>query len=473
MSITTKVSADIGRMQNGPILFTLIRLSLPNVLAMAMTVLVGIAETYYVGRLGTVQLAAMALVFPFAMLTAMMSGGAMGGGVSSSISRALGSSDLVRANTLSSHALVIGTAAGLLYTAVFLVFGPVFYRTLGGTGIVLEEATGYSTVMFSGAILVWLSNTLASILRGTGNMRAPTVAIVGAAILQIILSGVLGLGFGPVPSFGMAGVAVGHILATACTVGYFLWFLVSGQGQLKMQVRGVAFRRVMFMDILKVGAIALLSPIQSVLAVLIFTGLVAHLGVTALAGYSIGQRLEFLLIPIAYGIGVASLPMVGMAIGAGDVTRARKVTWVAAGLSAFNLGLIGLFVTIAPDAWATLFSKNEAVLEYARQYLRIVGPAFPFFGLGLTLYFASQGAGKVLGPVLAGTLRLVMVAAIGGWLATKGFSSEGYFYLVAAAMIVYGVSTAAAVRLTRWGDMGAGVQNHLRKPRRAIVNDPA
>ncbi len=157
---------------------------------------------------------------------------------------------------------------------------------------------------------------------------------------------------------------------------------------------------------------------------LIFTGLIARLGVLPLAGYSIGQRLEFLLIPISFGIGVASVPMVGMAIGAGDVARARRVAWIAGGLSAFNLGLIGLVVTVAPDLWATLVSSDEAVLEHARQYLRIAGPAFPFFGLGLTLYFASQGSGKVLGPVLAGTLRLVIVAGIGAWLATSGFGDR-------------------------------------------------
>ena len=108
---------------------------------------------------------------------------------------------------------------------------------------------------------------------------------------------------------------------------------------------------------------------------------------------------------------------------------------------------------MAPDLWARLFSSDEAVLDHARQYLRIAGPAFPFFGLGLTLYFASQGSGKVLGPVLAGTLRLVIVAAVGAWLATSEVGANGYFGLVATAMTVYGIATAVAVRFTRWGPM--------------------
>jgi putative MATE family efflux protein len=441
---------ELQRLLSAPILPTLLRLSAPNVLAMVMTVLVGVAETWYVGRLGTAALAAMALVFPFAMLTQMMSAGAMGGGVSAAISRALGASDLPRAHALVQHALVIGLATGVLYSAIFLIWGPAFYALLGGQGVVLDEAVRYGQVLFTGALGVWLINTLASVVRGTGQMRAPSVALVAVAALQIVLSGVLSLGAGPVPAMGMVGVALGHILATTAGVLYFLWFLLSGQGRLKLSLSGFALQRPLFADILKVGAVACLSPVQSVLATLIFTGLLAQLGTEALAGYGIGQRLEFLLIPIAFGIGVAAVPMVGMAMGAGQVARARRVAWVAGGVSAFNLAVIGAVVTWAPDLWARLFTQDEAVLGYARQYLVIAGPAFPFFGLGLTLYFASQGAGQVIGPVLAGTVRLVLVAGAGYALSQHQGGASAFYTLVAAAMVLYGVVTVAAIKFTPW-----------------------
>jgi putative MATE family efflux protein len=381
----------------------------------------------------------------------MMSAGAMGGGVSSAVSRALGANNLDRANTLAFHALAIGTFAGLLYTAIFLVFGPTFYGWLGGRGEVLAEASRYSMVLFSGALLVWLSNTLASVVRGTGNMRVPSLTIILTALLQIPLGIVLGLGWGSFQGLGMVGVAIGHIIATGVGVAYFLWFLMSGKGRLKLAIRGVSLQREMAIDILKVGAVALASPLQSVLAVLIFTGLVARLGVEALAGYSIGQRLEFLLIPISFGIGVAAVPMVGMAMGAGQVARARRVAWTAGALSAVNLAVVGGLVAIAPDLWAGLFSNEAAVLDHARQYLRLAGPAFAFFGLGLTLYFASQGSGKILGPVLASSVRLLLVAGVGWWLAQNDAGASAYFGLVAAAMVLYGVSTVLAVRWTKWG----------------------
>jgi putative MATE family efflux protein len=375
----------------------------------------------------------------------------MGGGVSAAISRALGASDLVRAHSLVQHALLIGLGAGLLYSAIFLLWGPDFYALLGGQGAVQQQAVQYGQVLFAGAVLVWLLNTLASIVRGTGDMRAPSLALVATAGLQIVLGGALSLGAGPVPALGMVGVALGHIVATAAGVLYFLWYLVRSQGRLTLHLQGFALQRNLFADILRVGAVACLSPVQSVLAILIFTGLLAQLGTEALAGYGIGQRLEFLLIPIAFGIGVAAVPMVGMAMGAGQVARARRVAWVAAGVSAFNLAVIGAVVWLAPDLWARLFTQDESVLTYARQYLVTAGPAFPFFGLGLTLYFASQGAGQVIGPVLAGTVRLVLVAGVGWWLA-QNQGTAGHFYgLVAVTMLLYGVVTAAAVAFTTWG----------------------
>ena len=319
-----------ARILEAPIVPTILRYAAPGLLLVVFQSSVSISDTHFVGRLGTGPLAGLALVFPLVMLLQMMSAGAMGGGVSSALSRALGAGDRERATALVRHAVAIGAAAGLGYSALFLICGPTFYSGLGGRGAVLAQAETYGAVVFSGALMVWLSNTLASVLRGTGNMRVPSITIVSAAVLQIALGGLLGLGAGPLPSFGMVGVALGHVVATTASVAVLWWFLASGQGPVRLHWRGARLQAALLADILRVGALSCLSPVMSVLTVLVFTGLVAHLGVLPLAGYAIGQRLEFLLVPIAFGIGVASVPMVGMAIGAGNVTRARQGAWAAA-----------------------------------------------------------------------------------------------------------------------------------------------
>jgi len=197
--------------------------------------------------------------------------------------------------------------------------------------------------------------------------------------------------------------------------------------------------------------VACLSPLQSVTTMLLMAGFVAQLGVLPLAGYAIGQRLEFLMSTVAFGIGLASVPMVGVAIGAGDVPRARRVAWTAAAVTCSLLGVVGLVVALFPDLWAEIFTRDEQVLDYTRLFLHWAGPGFAFFGLGLTLYFASQGAGRMAGPVIAATMRLLLVAVGGSWLVAHHAPAWQLFALSAAAMVVYGGSCAAALSLDRWG----------------------
>ena len=439
-----------NRLLTGPILPTLLGLAVPNVLAMLVAVLVGMAETFYIGVLGTAPLAAMAVVFPFVMLTQMLSSGAMGGGVSSAISRALGAADRQRADALAWHAVAIGLAVGIGYSLLLLGFARPLLTLLGARGEVLELALTYARPLFACAFLIWLMNTLASVLRGAGNMTVPSLVIFGTALLQVVLGGSLGLGLGPLPRLGLPGVATGQIIASLVAVGLFVWSLRQAGVRVRPTLAGGGPRAGLFGAILRVGALACLSPLQTIVAMLIFTGLIARLGVPTLAGYGIGQRLEFMLIPIAFGIGVASVPMVGMAIGSGNVARARRVAWTAATVSGVLLAVIGVTLALVPDLWSRWFSADPQVRAIANRYLSLVGPAFPLFGFGLTLYFASQGSGKVLGPVLAATARLALIVGVGFWLASRQAGADAFFWLVAAGMALYGLATAWAVWRTRW-----------------------
>jgi Na+-driven multidrug efflux pump len=234
------------------------------------------------------------------------------------------------------------------------------------------------------------------------------------------------------------------------------WYVRSGAARICLAFQGVRLQWALFHDILRVGALACLSPVLTVATVLVVTSLVAVHGNEALAGYGIGARLEFLLVPIAFGVGVAAVPMVGMAIGAGDVARARRVAWTAGCVSAVLLGAIGLLVVLVPDVWAGWFTRDAVVLQHARTYLRCAGPGFAFFGLGLTLYFAAQGSGNVVAPVGAAFLRFLFVLVVGSALGA-GTPPWVLFVLVGSAMVVYGLLTALGIRFTQWGPRAQAV----------------
>jgi Na+-driven multidrug efflux pump len=275
--------------------------------------------------------------------------------------------------------------------------------------------------------------------------------ILSSAVCQIILGGTLGLGLGPIPQFGMRGVAAGSLIAYTISISVMSWYLFSGRARVAPKIFGLRIQWSMFIDILRVGAVSCLSPLQSVLTISIFTHLLAGFGTAILAGYGIGARLEFMLTSVAFAVGIASVPMIGMAVGAGRIARARRIAWTAGLVSFISVGLIGTLIAVFPDLWVNIFTGDAAVRAASRQYLSTAAPMYAFIGLAMSMYFSSQGAAKVLGPVMAQTARLLFIGVGGWWLSTHDATAGNFFLLAASSMGVLGVLSCASVILTRWG----------------------
>jgi putative MATE family efflux protein len=435
----------------GPVALTLLRLAVPNVAVMLLQATVTTLDGVFVGWLGSEALAGISLVFPLVMLMQTMSAGGMGGGVASAVARALGAGRRADADALVVHALVIAGAMSALFTGLLVIGGPSLYRAMGGSGPALEAALAYSNVVFGGAVAYWLFNTLGSVVRGSGHMGLPAMVMTGVSVLYLVLAPSLILGSGPFPRLGIAGAGVANVLMFGLGALVLLGFLFSPRSLVVPNLHGRGLRRSLFWEILRVGAPGALNTIFTNLTVVLLTGLVGQFGAPALAGYGMGARLEYLQIPLVFGMGAALVTMVGTNMGAGRRARAERIAWVGAGLAAGVTGSIGILAALFPRAWLGLFSTDPEVLAAGVRYLRIVGPAYGFFGLGLALYFASQGAGRLLWPLLAGFARLV-VAAVGGWAAIHwlGGGLGGLFAAMAVALVVLGLANALAVRLGSW-----------------------
>ncbi|MEW6640393.1 MAG: MATE family efflux transporter [Pseudomonadota bacterium] len=445
-------AAPARRLLQAPVLPTLLRLSVPNAVSLCAVTAISIAETSYVGRLGTDALAAIALVLPAFMLLQMMAIGAMGGGITAAIARALGAGDIAQATALVRHAVVIAVLAGLAFTLVIAGFGRPIFHWLGGEGAVLDDALAYAHVAFAAAGAIWLTNALASVLRGTGDMVVPSAIFVAVAVIQIAVGGALGLGLGPLPRLGMAGVACGVLVAyTAAAVGLGL-YLASGRARLRFDWRLAPLEPRLFGEILRVGAPACLAACQAIGVLTLLAHLASQLSTDALAGYGIGARLELLLMPLTFAFGVSATPMVGAAIGAGDVARARRAAWTAGLLGFAATGTVGTIVAAVPSLWVGLFSSDAAVAAAADTYLRLVGPAFAGFGLAHCLYYASQGSGRIVPMVLAQSFRLLVVVAGMIWITQAGLSLPRLVALAAAGLLAYGLAAIVAMRTSRWGE---------------------
>jgi len=433
-----------------PIAPTLLRLALPNMLVMLAQAAAGLVETYFIGKLGTDALAGVALVFPVVMLMQMMSAGAMGGGIASSIARALGAGRRADANALALHALVIALGLGAVFTIGMLGGGRWLYQAMGGNGRALEAALTYSNWVFAGAVLVWLFNSLGAVLRGTGNMAFPAAVTCVGVVILVPASPALIFGWGPFPALGIAGGAVALLsyYAVGCLVlGAYLW---SGRSALHPSLRAVRLRWPLFRDILRVGAVAALVTVTTNLTIIIGTALVGEFGPAAIAGYGTGARLEYLLVPLVFGLGAPLVAIVGTSIGAEQRERALRTAWIGAAMAFIVTEAIGLCAAAFPMAWLSLFDSDPQMLEAGATYLRTVGPFYGMFGLALSLYFASQGAGRLLWPLLGAVARLA-IAALAGWLALRWTGELWHVFLAQSlGLVAAGLINFAAVAGGAW-----------------------
>ncbi|ANE76286.1 MATE family efflux transporter [Dickeya solani] len=427
----------------GPILPVMLRLALPTIAVLVVQALVGIVETYFVSSLGADVLAGVAVVFPVLMLMQMMANGGIGGGLSSAISRASGAGRWQDAQALVWHGVIIAAVVGAAFAAIIIIGGNALYHLMGVNGPALSAAMSYSNLVFVGSPLIWVVALLSAALRGAGDTKTPArITLLGAAIL-LPLSPALILGWGPIPSFGVAGAGIAILVYYLFATLLLVRHMRSASSVIRLSPASLSSR--LFKDILGVGLLSAIGTVQINLTVAVVTAVVGRFGPDAIAGYGIASRLDYLQIPLLFGLGTAVMTMVGINLGAGQVQRAQRITWIGAAVAFTFTELIGLGVAAYPRLWLTLFSDDHAILTAGTRYLQNVAPFYGAIGIGMALYFAGQGAKRVLWPVLAGTARMA-IAAFAGWLAVTHFDADlpSLFKIVALSALVYGAITAVA-----------------------------
>jgi putative MATE family efflux protein len=431
----------------GPVLATLLRLAAPNILNLLAIAGMITFDGLFLGRLGPDALAGVSLAFPFVMLIQHTAASGMGGGVSSAIARALGAGRRDLADALAAHSFYLALGLAAAFSAILLPAAPLIFRWMGGEGEVLANALAYAQVAFSGAVSICLLNLLGSVVRGTGNMGLPAGVIVGSVIGHILLSPMLIFGWGPMPALGPAGAGWGLMLAFGVGSLVLVAHLRSARSLVRLTFRDVALRWTLLAEILKVGVPGLINVFITNLSVVVLTGIANRLGREAAIGYAMGARLEYILIPLAFGFGTAIVAMVGTNWGAGQHDRARAIAWTGAVTVAAACAAIGLLAALFPSLWMGLFSADPQTVRLGSLYLRIVGPIYGLYGLGMALYFATQGIGSAVWTVAANGARL-LASAGGALLAMEifDFGPEGFFAAVAGGFCLYAALTTLAMR---------------------------
>ena len=434
-----------------PVMPLLIRMSAPNTIAFFIQAIVVLTEVWFISKLGTNSLAAVALAFPLLMLTQTMSGGALGGAISSAIARSMGANDIDKAEKLIWHSIVISVCGALTFLILFLLFGYKLLYLLGGRDDILQQSYAYCSILFFGGLLLWLSGSLSAALRGMGNMRFPATLMIVASFLQVILSGGFILGWYGFPKFGVSGAAIATLISSSLMVSIILIKLFGKSVPARLKRSQFILSKKLFSNIFEVAIPASASPLLTVGTILVLTGLVGTFGTEALAGYGIGSRVEFLMIPLIFGIGTAMTSIVGANIGANNIERAETVGIYGGSTAGIVSIFIGLTLALFPDLWIQYFTNDPKAFEVTKTYIQLVGPFYIFQGVGLSLYFASQGANAMKWPTIA-TVARFLIASIGGsvsvyWL---GLGIESIFLSSSIAMMIFGVTIFVSLKRGAW-----------------------
>ncbi|HEY6863289.1 MAG TPA: MATE family efflux transporter, partial [Burkholderiales bacterium] len=366
--------------------------------------------------------------------------------VSSAIARALGAGARDRANALAAHAFALAIGMAVVFSGLMLSTGPIVYRWMGGRGAVLEAALAYSAAASAAAISICMLNILANVVRGTGNMAFPAAVLVGSVLAHVAVSPALIFGWGPMPALGPAGAGWG--LAASFGIGSAALFahLRSRDATVKLTFAGLPRRGDLYRDLFRVGVPGMINVAINNLTVIVLTGVAGHLGRQAAIGYAMGARLEYIVIPLAFGFGTALVAMVGTNWGAKQLPRARAIAWIGAATVAAVCGAVGVFFALFPGLWMGLFGHDAEVMRLGTLYLRIAGPMYALSGLGMAIYFAMQGIGSVVPAVLANAGRLIVSA--GGALAAVTWLDAGplgVFTAIALGFAFYGAANAVVL----------------------------
>ena len=443
------LTAPIGR--------SLLLLAGPTTALMLIQILVAVADGIFVGRLGTDALAGMALVVPFVTLMFNIANGGMGSGVASAVARALGAGRSDDARAIVLHALILAAAFGTSFAVLAWACAAGLFGLLGGSGAALDRALSFTHVMFTGAVAIWASAFLAALLRGSGDTATPARVGLLASIAYVPLSGILTLGIADWPGFGVAGSAIASLCVATGTTLFQARAIRDGRLGFVPRWDGLRLQWRIFREILRVGILGSITTLIANLTVVLMIGLAGRFGVAALAGYGIGARLEYMIAPVAFGIGSGLTTLVGVAAGAGAWQRAVRAAWTG-GLIAFaGIGLIGWLVALFPEAWSRLFTSDDQVAAASMSYIRHVAPFYCLFGLGISLNFASQGAGRMSAPLMASFARMIS-ATVAGWIVVEktNLGLDGLFGAITLGIVVYGCWVAASLLVRPWREKSNG-----------------
>lgn len=427
-------------------------LSIPMILEMAMESLLAVVDIYFISKLNDNN--AVTAVGLTESVIAIVYSMAMGLGMAATamVARRIGEKDAPGAAVSAVNAFYIGISLSLVISVVSIFFYEDVLQLMGANQNIVDVGSGYTLWMLGGNFTIVALFLCNAIFRGAGNAAVAMRSLWIANILNMILDPIMIFGWGPFPSWGVEGAAIATNIGRAAGVLYQIYYLAGDKGIIKIKKENIRIDWDIINKLLKVSAGNVGQFLISTASWLFLARIIVNSGATAFAGYQIAIRVIIFTILPSWGMANAAATLVGQNLGAQQPERAEKSVWTAGFLNMIFLGLISVVFFFASRAVMSLFTSDPGVIEYGTECLRIVTFGYVFFGYGMVIVQAFNGAGDSRTPTILNLFgywmfQIPLAYVLGIKLQ---FGASGSFWAIAIAESVLAIVAIIVFRRGTW-----------------------
>ena len=416
----------------------LFELAWPMLFGMMGMVIFNLVDTFYIGKLGVQQLAAISFTFPVIMFINSLSQG-IGIGTSSLISRNIITESRENVKMMASRALLLG-AIVVVFFAIFglLTIRPIF-TSLGAKAEILEFILDYMNIWFLGVPFVVIPMIGNNIVRATGDTFLPGMLMVSSGLVNIILDPLLIFGYGPFPEMGIRGAALATVIARSTSLIFILIVLIKREKLLTLHFGRLKHIFSTWKDVLYVAGPASLGMLITPISIGLITRIIAGFGKEAVAAFGVASRIEMFALMVIGSLGSVLIIFIGQNISKKLFDRIFKSLDYAWKFSMIWGILVFVLLIFFGKAVASLFTDDLLVIEITKKYFYIVGASYGFQGLVMLSTASYNGINKPYPSAIFSIIRMLVLYVPLAWIGSRIFGIDGVFWAGLIANVIIGI----------------------------------
>jgi putative MATE family efflux protein len=426
-------------------------LAIPMVLEMIMESVFAVIDIFFVSKLGADAVAAVGITESVLTLVYAIAFG-LSMATTAIVSRRIGEKHPKEASVEAWQAILTGLFAALVLSIPGALLAKPMLQLMGASPAVVEEFSIYTILMFGSNMVIMLLFINNAIFRGAGDAAIAMKVLVMGNIINIILDPILIFGLGPIPAMGIAGAATATIIGRGLAVIFQFYILFKGTSRINLKEISHRPDRKKILHLLKISLGGIAQSIIATSSWIFMMRLITRYGSHVVAGYTIAIRIVIFALLPSWGLSNAASTLTGQNLGAGKPERAESAVWKVGWINFFVLGIIGLLFAMYPHAFIRLFTADEAIINSGAISLRIVSYGFAFYGLGMVMVQAFNGAGDTRTPTYINIIAFWLIEIPLAWALSMplGQQEQGVYYGIIIAESSLTILAAILFKQGRW-----------------------